>query len=45
MGKNNKIDDIEMNDAKDKKEIKKSNWYLKLQKPIRIIYIIITTYF
>lgn len=53
MGKNNnKIDDIVINEAKtneletkDKKEIKKSNWYLKLQKPIRIICIILIAYF
>ncbi len=52
MGKNNKTVDIEANvtktnelEAKDKKEIKKSSWYAKLQKPIRIIGIIITSLF
>lgn len=52
MGKNNnKIDDIVKNEAKtneieakDKKEIKKSSWYLKLQKPIRVICIIVIAY-
>ena len=34
----------EGNMDKDKKEIKKSNWYDKLQKPIRIIGILVTAY-
>ncbi len=53
MGKNDdKTDDKVINEvktneieAKDKKEIKKSSWYLKLQKPIRIIGIIVTALF